>query len=229
MLKLRNIHAGYGRSEVLFGINLDVAEGEVVSMVGPNGAGKTTLARVISGLLRPTKGSATFGEANLGRLSPAAIVRAGIAQVPEGAGIFRELTVKENLQLADTSSVALEEMTNMFPALQARLELPAASLSGGERQMLGVARALLLRPRLLILDEPSLGLAPRIVSEVFAFLQKIRATGRTSILLVEQNFQQSLNISDRGYILVSGKCVYEGAAITMLSDDSLTKKYLSLS
>ena len=139
------------------------------------------------------------------------------------------MAVKENLQLADTSSAALEEMTNMFPVLEARLELLAASLSGGERQMLGMARALLLRPKLLILDEPSLGLAPRIVSEVFAFLQKIRTTGDTSILLVEQNFQQSLNISDRGYILVSGECVYEGAASTMLSDDSLTKKYLSLS
>ena len=229
MLKLRDIHAGYGRSEVLFGIDLDVAEGEVVSMVGPNGAGKTTLARVVSGLLRPMRGSAAFGDADLARLSPASIVRAGIAQVPEGAGIFRELTVKENLQLADASSSALEEMTTMFPALRARLDLPAASLSGGERQMLGMARALLLKPRLLILDEPSLGLAPRIVSEVFAFLQKIRTTGKTSILLVEQNFQQSLGISDRGYILVSGKCVYEGAASAMLSDDSLTKKYLSLS
>ena len=228
MLTVRGLRAAYGRTEVLFGVDLDVREGEVVSMVGPNGAGKTTLARVVSGLLRPTQGSVSFSDVDLSRLSAAAIVRAGVAQVPEGAGIFRELTVRENLQLSDNSPAALDEVLAMFPALEARLDLPAGSLSGGEQQMLGMARALLLRPRLLILDEPSLGLAPRIVSEVFTFLQKIRAEGRTSILLVEQNYQQSLRISDRGYILVSGQCVYEGAAGGMLHDESLTRKYLSL-
>lgn len=228
MLSVRKLHVAYGRTEVLHGIDLEVGPGETVSMVGPNGAGKTTLVRTLSGLIRPTAGTMTFDGSGLASLSPARIVALGLVQVPEGAGVFRELSVRDNLLLVCREPRELDSVLDLFAALRARLDLSAGALSGGERQMLGLARALLLRPRLLILDEPSLGLAPRIVAEVFDFLRDIRSRGEMSLLLVEQNIEQSLGISDRGYVLVSGECVHSGAAAEMLADQTLRQKYLSL-
>lgn len=228
MLEVTNVRAGYGPVDVLHGIDMTIPTGEITSVVGPNGAGKTTLARVISGLLRPTSGEVTVDGKRLTGLKPHAVVRAGVSQVPEGAGVFRELTVKDNLLLAGRKLDAAQEVLGIFPRLAERIDNSAASLSGGERQMLGIARALLLDPKILILDEPSFGLAPALVAEVFEQLVRIVRERDMGVLLVEQNIEQSLRISTSAHVLEGGTCVMSGSAAELLADERTREQYLAL-
>jgi branched-chain amino acid transport system ATP-binding protein len=228
MLEIKGLRSGYGSLEVLHGIDLEVREQEIVSVVGPNGAGKTTLVQTISGLIPLQAGQIRFEGADLLHLSSAKRVRAGIAQVPEGAGVFRELSVIENLQLTRARAPRVAEVVDRFPVLGQRAQQTAGLLSGGERQMLGIARALLLSPRLLILDEPSFGLAPKVVAEVLALLVSESRARDMSVLVVEQNVEQSLSISDRAYLLQGGECLRSGDAAEMLADETTRAMYLSL-
>lgn len=228
MLEIEGLRSGYGSLEVLHGIDLVVGEREIVSVVGPNGAGKTTLVQTISGLIPLHAGSIRFEGADILHLSSARRVRAGIAQVPEGAGVFRELSVLENLQLTRARPLRVAEVVDRFPVLGQRSQQIAGLLSGGERQMLGIARALLLDPRLLILDEPSFGLAPKVVAEVLELLVSESRSREMSVLVVEQNVEQSLRISDRAYLLQGGECIRSGDAAEMLASDSTKAMYLSL-
>jgi branched-chain amino acid transport system ATP-binding protein len=228
MLEIEALRSGYGSLEVLHGIDLVVGEREIVSVVGPNGAGKTTLVQTISGLIPLQSGRIRFDGADIVQLSSARRVRAGIAQVPEGAGVFRELSVLENLQLTRARPERVTEVVERFPVLGQRAQQTAGLLSGGERQMLGIARALLLSPRLLILDEPSFGLAPKVVAEVLELLVSESQARDMSVLVVEQNVEQSLSISDRAYLLQGGQCIRSGNAAEMLASDSFKAMYLSL-
>jgi branched-chain amino acid transport system ATP-binding protein len=235
MLKVSDIHAGYGRIEVLKGVSLEASEGEVVCLLGANGAGKSTLLRVISGLITPAKGSISFmGQEITGR-RPDDIVRAGISHVPEGRQIFFGLTVQQNLLLGayahGSTRAELDELYNgvfkLFPILKERFAGKAGSLSGGEQQMLAIARGLMAQPRLLLLDEPSLGLAPLLVQNIFSIIKDLRAAG-IPILLVEQNVAAALRIADRAYIMETGKIVSHGAAAELLGDDEIRRRYLGL-
>jgi branched-chain amino acid transport system ATP-binding protein len=228
MLEIDGLRSGYGSLEVLHGIDLVVGEREIVSVVGPNGAGKTTLVQTISGLIPIQAGSIRFEGDDIVHLSSAKRVRAGIAQVPEGAGVFRELSVLENLQLTRAAAERVDAVVDRFPILGERAQQTAGLLSGGERQMLGIARALLLSPRLLILDEPSFGLAPKVVAQVLELLVSESRARDMSVLVVEQNVEQSLSISDRAYLLQGGECVLSGDAAEMLASDSTKAIYLSL-
>jgi branched-chain amino acid transport system ATP-binding protein len=228
MLEIDGLRSGYGSLEVLHGIDLVVGEREIVSVVGPNGAGKTTLVQTISGLIPIQAGTIRFEGDDIVHLSSAKRVRAGIAQVPEGAGVFRELSVLENLQLTRAAAERVDAVVDRFPILGERAQQTAGLLSGGERQMLGIARALLLSPRLLILDEPSFGLAPKVVAQVLELLVSESRARDMSVLVVEQNVEQSLSISDRAYLLQGGECVLSGDAAEMLASDSTKAIYLSL-
>jgi branched-chain amino acid transport system ATP-binding protein len=228
MLEIDGLRSGYGSLEVLHGIDLVVGEREIVSVVGPNGAGKTTLVQTISGLIPIQAGTIRFEGDDIVHLSSARRVRAGIAQVPEGAGVFRELSVLENLQLTRAAAERVDAVVDRFPILGERAQQTAGLLSGGERQMLGIARALLLSPRLLILDEPSFGLAPKVVAQVLELLVSESRARDMSVLVVEQNVEQSLSISDRAYLLQGGECVLSGDAAEMLASDSTKAIYLSL-
>lgn len=231
LLTIENLQVRYGQIEALKGISMYVNHGEVVALVGANGAGKTTLMRTISGLLRPSSGALSFEGNSLLHTGADRIVRAGIAQSPEGRRVFGTLTVAENLRLgAYTRSdrevqTGLEQVYALFPRLLERQKQLAGTMSGGEQQMLAIGRALMARPRLLLLDEPSLGLAPIIIKDIFKALARIRREGVT-ILLVEQNVRMALKLADRGYVLEVGRIALEGKAQDLLHSPDIQAAYL---
>ncbi len=237
MLQLRHVSAAYGPVQALHDVSLTVPKGEIVTLIGANGAGKTTLLRTISGLLRPSRGSEILLEGErIDALAPDAIVKRGISQIPEGRRVFPGLTVRENLEVGAATRLKrwnltpeieadIEKTYEIFPRLRERQKQLAWSLSGGEQQMLAMARGLVSRPRLLLLDEPSLGLAPTLVQEVFKTVQTINRQGAT-ILLVEQNARMALQIAHHGYVLETGKLVLEGTGPRLLDDPAVKEAYL---
>ncbi len=234
MLTIDKIHVNYGSFQALDGVSLQVNEGEIVALLGSNGAGKTTTINTASGLLRPLAGSVTFNGEDLSKYKLHEISSLGLVQVPEGRKLFPNMTIHENLLVGSFAKVArakrqenLDRCYEMFPKLKERQKQLAGSLSGGERQMVAIARALMQCPKLLMLDEPSLGLAPVVVQQVFEIIQQINQMGMT-ILLVEQNVQASLEIADRAYVIETGKNVMEGTAKELLADDSLRAAYLGM-
>ena len=231
MLKVVNVSAHYGGIQVLRRVTFHVAEGEIVSLIGANGAGKSTLLKVISGLHRATEGEVVFLGTSIQQLAPERIVRLGLIQVPEARQLFPNLTVLENLELGGALHgrkhihASLQDMLRLFPVLGERLPQKAGTLSGGEQQMLSIARALMAKPRLLILDEPSLGLAPLLVEEIIRTISSLREQG-TTILLVEQNAMAALSISERAYVLETGRIVLAGDAAELLEHDEVQRAYL---
>ena len=233
VLAVNGLHAGYGTTEILRGVDLTVGEGEIVAVLGGNGAGKSTLNRTISGVMRPWRGTICFGEAAIEREKPAAIVARGLIHVPEGRRIFPNMTVRENLDLGAYRRGRARRAHNrgrvfgIFPRLAERQDQCAGTLSGGEQQMLAIGRGLMAEPRLLILDEPSLGLSPLLVEELFALIKSINAEG-IALLLVEQNVVQSLEVAKRAYILDNGVFVLEGSASDIRNDPNLKRAYLGM-
>ena len=233
LLEVSDLKSGYGDSDVLRGIDLKVEAGEIVAVLGSNGVGKSTLNRTISGIVRARGGSIRFDGAAIDREKPAAIVKRGLIHVPEGRRIFPNLSVAENLDLGSYRRAAERRPANrdrvfaIFPRLLARRAQRAGTLSGGEQQMLAIGRGLMAEPRLLILDEPSLGLSPLLVEELFALIARIHAEG-VAVLLVEQNVVQSLQIARRAYILAEGQCVMSGLAADIGADPQLKRAYLGL-
>jgi branched-chain amino acid transport system ATP-binding protein len=229
MLELREMRVGYDGVEVVHGVDLDIAHGEVVGMIGPNGAGKSSILRAICGLLRPSAGEALFEGRALGGMTPEQIARLGLALVPEGRHIFKTLTVAENLRLGarDDGEIAaqMEQALERFPVLRERLGQRADRLSGGEQQQLAIARALLGRPKLLILDEPSLGLAPKAIDLIYELLQSLREQGVT-MLLVEQNAARTIDFCDRCAVLSTGKIRVSGSREELQRDPKLLRAYL---
>ena len=233
MLRVNDLHAAYGDIAVLKGITLEICTGEIVCLLGANGAGKSTLLKVISGVLHPSQGNVLFQDQVITRYSPHKIVRMGLSQVPEGRQIFSRLTVMQNLLLGGyprkSKKAEAQELSdfifNLFPILRERLKQKAGTLSGGEQQMLAISRSLMSRPSLLLLDEPSLGLAPLIVEEIFRVIKDLRSRG-ISILLVEQNVMGALNLADRGYIMEIGKIAAHGEAAEMRGNDEVRRRYL---
>ena len=232
MLDLRDVHVHYGNIRSLQGVSLQVAEGELVALIGSNGAGKTTTLRTISGLLRPSPGAITFEGAEIQRASTDRIVALGISHCPEGRRIFGSLTVRENLILgavsrSDHAAIAEDEemVFALFPLLKERLRQAGGTLSGGEQQMLAIGRALMSRPRLLLLDEPSLGLAPLMVERIFETIAELKRQGRT-ILLVEQNVHHALDIADRAYVMETGRITLEGPADVLRRNPQVERSYL---
>jgi branched-chain amino acid transport system ATP-binding protein len=235
LLQIDNLSTWYGAVQALGGVSLDVAEGEVVALIGSNGAGKSTTLRTISGLLRPKAGSVRFDGRSIAGRAPHAISRMGVIQVPEGRGIFENLTIAENLDLGgySTNNAAAtrqsrEHALSLFPVLGQRLKQQAGTLSGGEQQMLALARALIARPRLLLLDEPSLGLAPRVVQDIFRVLADINRAG-TTILLVEQNARLALRLAHRAYVLELGTIQAQGLSRDLAASDAIARAYLGTS
>lgn len=230
LLDVRALDVQLGGLPILHDLSLQVDEGEIVSVLGANGVGKTTLMRTLSGLYRPTRGEITFGGQPIHGLSAHAIVQAGLAQAPEGRQIFADMTVDENLVLGGIqqpakASTTRAAMLEMFPVLQERLKQKAGTLSGGEQQMLCIARALMSEPRLLLLDEPSLGLAPQLVKRIFTLIRDIRKAG-TTVLLVEQNARAALGISDRAYVMEHGRIVLQGAGKELADNERVREAYL---
>ncbi len=234
LLALRGVDVAYGDLPALTGVDLVIEPGEILSVVGANGAGKTTMLRAISGLLRPRAGEIVLDGVRLDRLPSHAVVERGVVQVPEGRKIFPGLTVLENLELGSYPRAArahrresLERVLGLFPILAERRRQPAGTMSGGQQQMLAIGRALMARPRLLMLDEPSLGLAPRIVQEIFRIIAEINRAG-TTVLLVEQNTRQALALAARGYVLENGRVVLSGPGRDLLDDAHVQRAYLGM-
>jgi len=235
VLTIRNVSAHYGGVQALYGISLEEMEGEIVALIGANGAGKTTLLNLISGIIRPSGGEILFDSMDLTSFSPEEIVELGIVQVPEGRQLFGPLTVKENLELGayrrrrkeDKAKISedFDCIMQLFPVLNDRLQQRAQTLSGGEQQMLAIGRGLMARPRLLLLDEPSLGLAPLIVQEILVVIKRLKDEG-TTILLVEQNARAALKISDRAYVVETGRNRLQGKAEDLLENEEVKKAYL---
>jgi branched-chain amino acid transport system ATP-binding protein len=232
MLTLENIYVGYGAIEALKGVSMHVEQGEVVTLIGANGAGKTTTLRTITGLLAPRQGRVRFEGQDISRVPTHQLVARGIAMSPEGRGVFANLTVRENLQMGaylqkDKRKISedMERAFTMFPRLKERESQKAGTLSGGEQQMLAMGRALMSRPRLLLLDEPSLGLAPLVVHTIFEAIDEIRSKG-TTILLVEQNANAALHHSDRAYVIKTGQITREGPSKELANDPEIIKDYL---
>jgi branched-chain amino acid transport system ATP-binding protein len=232
LLSIQNLHVAYGNILALQGISVEVHEGEIVTLIGANGAGKSTLLRAISGVVPIRSGTITFGSTDLTGVPAHRIVELGVAHVPEGRGIFANLTVQENLKLGTWSRKDRKDLPqeyqrvfDLFPRLAERKEQLAGTLSGGEQQMLAVARALMTRGRLMLLDEPSMGLAPVLVREIFQTIREINASG-TTILLVEQNARQALKLAHRGYVLETGRLTLEGAANLLMDDPKVKAAYL---
>lgn len=232
MLKLDNVHVYYGNIHALKGISLHVDDGELVTLLGSNGAGKTTCLHAISKLLTLQQGTIHYRDEDVTHLSPYEIVQRGISQAPEGRHIFAGLSVSENLMMGASQrrnrpeiNADLHYVYSLFPVLEERMHQTAGTLSGGEQQMLAIGRALMSRPRLLLLDEPSLGLAPIMVQTIFAVIQKVRKEGGT-VLLVEQNARQALEIADRGYVLETGSIILEGSAQELRTNEAVEKAYL---
>ena len=234
LLRVERLDAGYGAVQVLWEVSVEVRRGEVVALIGPNGAGKSTFLLAISGLLGPRRGTVTFGDREITSLAAEDIVRLGIAHVPQGRRLFRDLTVRENLLLGgysrrDRAALAddLEDVLTLFPALRERLLLPAGQLSGGEQQMTALGRALMARPQLLLIDEPSLGLAPIVIESLLEIVDRLRTRG-TSVLLVEQDVAVALEHATRGYVLEAGHIVLEDTAAKLLASPRIRQAYLGL-
>lgn len=232
MLTVNDINVFYGAIHAIKGVSLEVNEGEIVTLIGANGAGKSTILRTISGLLKPKTGSIQFEGQEIAGMPAHEIVKTGISQVPEGRRIFAEMSVLENLELGaftrkdkDGIKADMELVFNRFPRLKERIGQLAGTLSGGEQQMLAMGRALMSRPRLLLLDEPSMGLAPLLIKEIFAIIQDINKTG-TTVLLVEQNANMALSIAHRAYVLETGRITLSGDAKELAASDEVRKAYL---
>jgi branched-chain amino acid transport system ATP-binding protein len=235
LLELRNLHVSYGAIQAVRGVSLKVEKGQIVTLIGANGAGKSTTLRTISGLLKPRAGEILFDGQSIGGLPPHQIVSRGVVQSPEGRGIFANLTVAENLKLgayrrSDHKQIEAdrERALNLFPRLRERLQQNAGTLSGGEQQMLAIARALVSGPRLLLLDEPSLGLAPQIMQTIFQVILEINSLG-TTILLVEQNAHMALKVAHDAYVLETGEIAMHGRAAELARSDEVRKAYLGVS
>jgi branched-chain amino acid transport system ATP-binding protein len=234
LLEVSGLEVRYGGIHALRGVSFSVEQGQIVALIGANGAGKTTTLRAISGLVRPSKGTVKFNGKDITDTPPHKIVALGLSQAPEGRGIFANLTVEENLDLGRylrTDNAAVykdrEHALSLFPRLRERLKQNAGTLSGGEQQMLAIARALLARPKLLLLDEPSLGLAPQVVQLIFKIVKTIAADG-TTILLVEQNAHMALGVANTGHVLEVGTLVHSGPAKELAADDAIRKAYLGV-
>ncbi len=231
LLKLSNVETYYGQIQALKGIDLEVKEGKIITLLGANGAGKSTTMKTISGLLKPKNGSVEFLGENVTGLRPDQLLRKGIALVPEGRAILSSMTVLDNLEMGAYHrkdkgiKEEIENVMQRFPILQERQTQMAGTLSGGQQQMLAIARALLSKPKLLLLDEPSMGLAPLIVAEIFKIIKEIKDTG-TTVLLVEQNAKQALKIADYGYVMETGKIIIEGKASDLIVDPRIVEAYL---
>ncbi len=233
LLNIENLQVSYGKIKAIKGISLNVNQGEIVTLVGANGAGKTTLLKTISGILSPAEGVINFEGADLSKIKPYQRVINGICQAPEGRGIFPGMTVRENLEIGKYGRVTakvemaedLEMAYSLFPRLKERENQAGGTLSGGEQQMLSIGRALMSRPRLLLLDEPSMGLAPKFISAIFNIIQEIKKQGMT-ILLVEQNAAKALSIADRAYVLETGNITKEGSGKELLNDPAVRAAYL---
>lgn len=233
MLEVKDLKAGYGQAKVLHGVSLKIGEGELVALLGSNGAGKSTLNNNVSGIYKPFAGSIRFDGIEIAGARSEEIVDRGLIQVPEGRRVFPNMSVRENLELGSyrraTPSRArnIDRVVEIFPRLKERFDQYAGTLSGGEQQMLAIGRGLMAEPRLLILDEPSLGLSPLLVEEMFALIQKLRAEG-LAIFLVEQNVVQSLEIADRAYVMENGLITVEGPAQDLMHDEELRRSYLGM-
>jgi branched-chain amino acid transport system ATP-binding protein len=237
MLKIKNINTYYGEVHALKNVSLHMGEGEIVTLIGANGAGKTTILNSLSAVTPPRSGEIVFDGVSLNGLYPDRIVELGISQVPEGRQVFKPLTVEENLELGaylrfrrregrGAIRKELDGIYNLFPVLKERRRQMAGTLSGGEQQMLAIGRALMARPRLLLLDEPSMGLAPLVVQEIFSVIENLRREKRTTVLLVEQNARLALKMADRGYVLETGKVILEGMASELLENNEVQRAYL---
>jgi len=232
MLTIAGVHAFYGNIEALKGVDLEVAEGEIVTLIGANGAGKSTLLMTICGAPRAASGAVLFEGREITRLATFEIVRLGIAQAPEGRRIFPRMTVLENLQMGATIADPgyfdedLAQVFDLFPTLEQRRGQRGGTLSGGEQQMLAIARALMSRPRLLLLDEPSLGLAPLVVKQIFAAIHEINQRRKMTVLLVEQNAHHALRLADRGYVMQTGRIILSGTGVELLASPEMRAAYL---
>ena len=231
MLKDDNINVYYGNIHAVKGITFEVRQGEIVTLIGANGAGKSTILNTISGQLRSKTGSISFLDETISTLQPHKVLARGLAQVPEGRRVFLQMTVEENLEMggytrsAAENAASISDVYSRFPRLAERRRQVAGTLSGGEQQMLAMGRALMAKPRLMMLDEPSMGLAPLLVEQIFDIVKELHAAG-TTILLVEQNAQMALSIADRAYVLETGRVVMEGEAAALLEDDKVRSAYL---
>ncbi|MBA4392670.1 MAG: branched-chain amino acid ABC transporter ATP-binding protein [Desulfobacca sp.] len=233
MLKIEELKVAYGKIQALWGVSIEITAGQIVALVGANGAGKTTLLKTISGILRSQSGSMAFNENPIEKLMPGDIVRLGIVQVPEGRKLFPEMTVLDNLLMGGYTGKLIElqprldQVYKIFPKLQERQKQIAGTLSGGEQQMVAIGRGLMAGPKLIMLDEPSLGLAPVLVEEMFQVIEEINRSGVT-VLLVEQNTQHALSIAHRGFVMELGRIVLSGSGSELLADENVRKAYLGL-
>jgi branched-chain amino acid transport system ATP-binding protein len=232
ILAVEDLKVGYGRVEAVRGVSFSADQGSLVTLVGANGAGKSSVINAVSGMLRPTGGRITFEGQDVTRTPSHRLVARGLVQVPEGRQILATLTIEENLRMGAWHSGAaaqqtIDAMYDRFPVLAERRALPAGALSGGEQQMLAIARALVAKPTVMLMDEPSMGLAPKIVDEVFHVIEQIRASG-TTVVLVEQNARRALRAADHGYVLQTGSIVHSGPAAELLADERIVEAYLGI-
>ncbi|WP_338542605.1 ABC transporter ATP-binding protein [Abiotrophia defectiva] len=232
MLRVENLAVNYGMINAVRGVNFEVNQGEIVSLIGANGAGKSTILRTVSGLIKPASGTLTYEGQNITKTNAQKIVQLGISHVPEGRHVFKGLSVRENLEMGaflrkDRANIEedIQAVYDRFPVLGERQKQDASTLSGGEQQMLAMGRALMSKPKLLLLDEPSMGLAPIFIQEIFNIIQQIQAQG-TTVLLIEQNAKMALSIASRGYVLETGKIVLSGTGQELLESDAVQKAYL---
>ena len=230
MLEIKELNVSYGAVHAIHGVSIKVNDGEIVSLIGANGAGKTTILRTISGLKKADSGEIIFDGSDLRKTEPSKIISLKLAHVPEGRHIFPDMTVEENLEMgayadATNAEAAMEDVYERFPRLKERRKQLAGTLSGGEQQMLAVGRALMAQPKMILMDEPSMGLSPLLVKEIFSIIKEVNKKGIT-ILLVEQNAKMALSISDRAYVLETGKITIEGPAQDLLNDERVKKAYL---
>ncbi len=229
ILQVEDLVVSYGRVQAVRGVSFEAAEGSLITLVGANGAGKSSVINAVSGIVRPTSGTIRYAGQDVTRTPSHRLVKLGLVQVPEGRQVLGTMTIAENLQLGGwhAGGGRIDEVYDRFPVLAQRRALPAGSLSGGEQQMLAIGRALVARPKVILLDEPSMGLAPKIVDEVFAVIAQIRCAG-TTVVLVEQNARRALRAADHAYVLSSGEIAHEGPAADLLADDRVVQAYLGI-
>jgi branched-chain amino acid transport system ATP-binding protein len=232
VLRIRNLHTSYGNVHVIKGVSLHIGVGEIVTIIGANGAGKSTLLKTISGLIPSDSGEIHFNDTSIFGLSADKIVRMGISHIPEGRRIFARLSVGDNLELGAFSRINrdsvvedLDQLCSLFPIIKKRYHQKGGTLSGGEQQMLAIARALMSRPKLIMMDEPSMGLAPKMVSQVFRIIKDLKEMG-TTILLIEQNARAALSVADRGYVMEMGKFILDGDRLSLLNNNEVNRAYL---